>query len=172
MNGYFKGLVVVIILLITIPLFWNSCVKPAHNEVNISIPKELPITTDDRKIMADAEKKIEINKSVVPLGKKVITEILIDKKLNATQVDKVVNDWGFKNRLGVFIERDLSGGNFGLSYSTFYYWRLNLDLLAGIEKSGAGLNYQIFKNTSIGLSYGIRYNNLITVPGIYAQVGF
>ncbi len=158
-----------------LPLVFRGCVpdiigKPYEVSAGKDLsPKEI---AEVKKIVPDAEitaKNIPIKPAI---GKQVVETIVVTADKKIVILTKEINDFGWHKGLGVFGSMGLDTGDFGLSFTGPWYWRLNTDLLIGIKKMGAGLSFQTFKNTSAGLSYNLNYNTLLASPAVYIKMEF
>lgn len=105
------------------------------------------------------------------IGHKVETSIL-QGTTKTVLVENNIIDWGYANKLGLFGSAHLSTLDLGISYKTLYYWRANLDVLAGIKFGGAGLSFQAFENTAIGGAWTYSWTTFTPSPSIYISMGF
>lgn len=167
----FWGYLAVVVFLILI--FFYSCNIP-HPKDTIIVPtgvtaKEL---VEIKKQIPDAEKAVKFIPPIAHIGKITEATIVVKKNGDVVVVNKEIIDWGWKKRFGVYLDSSLFGMGGGIKWNCFSVSRANLDVLAGFPRVSAGLSYQLFKNTSIGIGYGFNYNKLIAEPNLYLSMGF
>jgi hypothetical protein len=113
----------------------------------------------------------KIPKVAAPLGDTINTYISTSKGVSQIISKKSIN-YRFNPLLGVYIDAGLKGVGEGIKYSPLGIWRVNLDVLAGYPRIGAGLSYQVLSNTYVGIAYNYNYTGFITEPTLGVSLNF
>lgn len=155
-------------------LLYIKCDRDDIKE-STQIINTVPATVEDKEKYKDFKPvnkaKLDIPK-VAPIGKKIVVDVLGNTSNQILQVTSFKIDYGFRNKFGLFSSASINNIDFGLSYSPLFYYRFNLDFLAGIKSSGIGLSWQLLRNTSMGASYNLNYELLLPEPRVYLSIGF
>jgi len=167
-------IILISLIVIIIGFGLKSCSGPETRQASTQVSSIL-VSSPTKQEVKDYNAKEVIRVNIVkevPLGKKPEVKIIKTNDDKLLQVTEFKTDFGFSNKLGVWGGSSLVSLTGGIKYSPVFYSRAYLDLLAGWPISGAGINYQSFRNSFIGIGYGYDFKVFAPLPIIYASLNF
>ncbi len=152
-------------------LFIKGC-NPAINSKPIVTKAIISAPTKEEIKDYNAKSVIHIDEPKnIPLGKKAEIKIIETNDKKTIQVIEFKNEFRTLKNFGPYADFGLTGLGGGLKLTLIGYGRFNLDGLVGWPRCGAGINYQLYKNSYLGISYNYSFK-AIQEPALYFTLNF
>ncbi len=150
-----------------------SCNRPVNPILPI-IPQKMSAVELQviKKTIPDAKEAVKFSPPKPDLGKVIESVVVVKQNGEVVVINNQKLEFRYMTNLGAYADFGLLGVGGGLKVDLVGYGRANMGLFGGFPRVGANLNWQVWKNSYLGIGYGLEYTKLVMQPSLLLAVNF